>query len=108
MLTGVPAAEHELPPALAPEEEDALLEAVALALAAGRGVTFVTRPSDALGSAGAWLAGSHAYAVMAVDRDARTLDLANPWGRRHPPAVSAAEVAGYFERWWTAADRSAR
>jgi len=43
------------------------------------------------------LYGSHAYEVTGLTKDGR-IELRNPWGTRHPEALTPAEFREYFRR----------
>ena len=42
--------------------------------------------------------GNHAYSIESVDLDARTVNLQNPWGSRHPTNISIEDFQTYYKR----------
>lgn len=82
------------------DEDDVLLH-IAIALDDGKPVTVDSRnlgDDEALTreATSANVYWNHAYAPLAVDLEARTLDLTNPWGSHHVTALSVKDFMRYY------------
>lgn len=40
----------------------------------------------------------HAYVILSADMETKLIDLHNPWGTKHPPAITISDLKKYFYR----------